>query len=69
MTIYLKRNWVSDMSIIVCPGHAPPNKRGHILCHVMPLRTVNWLGIDADANDGTVDMKNVPVSQAFKTEN
>lgn len=72
MTIYLKRNWVSDMFIIVCPGHprSPhPHKCGHILCHVILLQTANWLGTDTGANGSTVKMKNVPVSQALKTEN
>lgn len=69
MTIYLKRNWVLDMFILVCLGHAPPNKREHILCHVILLHTANWLGIDNDANGSTIKMKHVPVFQAFKTEN
>lgn len=33
------------------------------------LHTANWIGIDNDANGSTVNTKNVPEFQAFKTVN
>lgn len=68
MTLYLKRNWVLDVSIMVCPLTALLIR--HSPCHVILFHTANRSEVDTWAEGSMVinekPEKNVPVPSSIQ---